>query len=89
VVLDEEGRPLSVRYHLLSALLLNELHREHERNDSQERELAELVALRGRVAALQGEPLSSPERKPWWRRLWPTSASYASRETGPSPRDRR
>jgi hypothetical protein len=50
VVRDGEGKPETVRYHLLAALLLNELQREHQINDSQH---AELVALRNRVAALE------------------------------------
>ena len=31
VVLDEQGEPYTVRYHLLSSLLLNELQRQHRR----------------------------------------------------------
>ena len=35
VVLDEQGEPYTVRYHLLSALLLNELQRQHRRTTAQ------------------------------------------------------
>jgi hypothetical protein len=46
VVYDPEGRVETVKYHHLAPLLLHELQR-------QERKLAELAALRERVAALE------------------------------------
>ena len=39
VVYDEEGKPETVQYHLLSALLLGELQRQDERDREQQREL--------------------------------------------------
>lgn len=42
VVLDEEGRPDAVRYHLLSSMLLNELEKEHARVEEQARQLVEM-----------------------------------------------
>ena len=60
VVLDEEGQPETVAYHMLPVLLLNELQKEHERNraqsdelDSQERRLAELKQLREKLTAVE------------------------------------
>jgi hypothetical protein len=50
-VFDEDGRPFTVRYHLLTSMLLNELQKEHERVSIQARELEELEAT---VRALQG-----------------------------------
>ncbi len=60
VVYDEEGLPFTVKYHLLSSMLLNELKklssahaievREHE---EQGRELARLRGLEARLAALE------------------------------------
>jgi hypothetical protein len=47
VVYDEEGQPLTVKYHLLGAMLLNEMEK---MKAAHERELAE---LRRRVAALE------------------------------------
>ena len=44
VVFDEEGKPLTVRYHILSSMLLNELQKQHEWDEAQARELAELRA---------------------------------------------
>ena len=52
MVYDEEGRPETVRYHLLSSMLLNELQKQH-RQLAEERQ--ELERLRGRLARL--EPL--------------------------------
>jgi hypothetical protein len=64
VGLDEQGHPISVRYDLLSVLLLSELQREHERNDAQERELQEqareLAALLERLAALEARSGAPP-----------------------------
>ena len=51
VVLDAEGRPETVKYHLLSSLLLNEMQRQHRRLEAQDRQLRE---LRERLAALEG-----------------------------------
>ena len=42
VVYDEEGQPETVKYHLLSSMLLNELQKEHARNDAQDAEIASL-----------------------------------------------
>jgi hypothetical protein len=57
VVHDEEGKPFTVKYHLLSSMLLNELQKLHERAGKQEeagaRALAELDELRAEVSRLQ------------------------------------
>jgi trimeric autotransporter adhesin len=51
VVYDDEGRPETVRYHLLSTLLLDELQRQAERSD----DLTALVrVLAGRLDRLEG-----------------------------------
>jgi hypothetical protein len=46
VVHDDEGKPFTVKYHLLAAMLLNELQKAHEglegEGDARERDLAEL-----------------------------------------------
>jgi len=55
VVRDAEGRPLTVRYHLLATLLLHELQRERERIGQEIDALrVELAVLRG--AAARDEP---------------------------------
>jgi len=60
VVYDGEGRPETVKYHLLSTLLLNELQEERQTNDAQARmidsqalRLTELSALKERLAELE------------------------------------
>jgi hypothetical protein len=57
VVFDEEGRPQTVRYHLLSSLLLAELQRQHRSLDEQRRQVerheVENARLRARVAAIE------------------------------------
>jgi hypothetical protein len=45
VVYDAEGQPQTVQYHVLPALLLNELQRQHVRAQRQEAELVELREL--------------------------------------------
>ena len=57
VVYDEEGKPFTVKYHLLSSMLVNELQKLHERAGKLEeagaRALAELDELRAEVSRLQ------------------------------------
>ena len=60
VILDEDGRPETVAYHMLPALLLNELQEERELNRAQSEKLArqeELLAevglLKEKLAALE------------------------------------
>ena len=56
VVYDEEGRPETVRYHLLSSMLLNELQKQHAQQAQERQEQnKELERLRERLARL--EPL--------------------------------
>ena len=44
VTRDKEGKPLSVRYDQVSAMLLNEFLKEHRKNETQETTIAELKA---------------------------------------------
>ena len=71
VVYDEEGEPFTVKYHLLSSMLLNELQKQQEaqrkRDEAQSRDLEalcdtharELEELRAMVAALKGTVASA------------------------------
>ena len=54
VVRDEQGQPETVAYHLLPALLLNELQKEHQLN----RQQAEQLALQERQLAAQASQLA-------------------------------
>ena len=42
VVHDKEGKPYSVRYDAVNAMLLNEFLKEHRKNEEQEKTIAEL-----------------------------------------------
>ncbi len=57
VVYDEEGQPYTVRYHLLSSLLLNEVQKQHRQLADQRQSLVlqrdELAWLRGRLVRLE------------------------------------
>lgn len=62
VILGESGRPETVAYHMLPALLLNELQKEHELNQAQseklarqEKLLAEQALHLAEINALRGE----------------------------------
>ncbi len=55
VVYDSDGQPQSVQYHVLPALLLNELQRQHARVQQQEAELAVLRTQRERLEAVEAE----------------------------------
>jgi hypothetical protein len=67
VVNDEEGRPYSVRYHVLPAMLLNEMQAqqreiEMQRHEMQVREVEhaeEIAALTARLASLEAHRLES------------------------------
>jgi len=58
VVYDEDGQPFTVKYHLLSSMLLNELKKLDERSVAESAEqahaMAELAELRSEVARLRG-----------------------------------
>ena len=56
VVYDEEGQPFTVKYHLLSSMLLNELQRLREEHGR------ELDDLRERLALLEQERRDIPAR---------------------------
>ena len=60
VVYDDEGRPETVKYHLLSSLLLNEFQKLHQVNQEQDERLTqiksqedEISELRAQIAVLQ------------------------------------
>ena len=42
VVRDKEGKPYSVRYDQVNAMLLNEFLKEHRKNEEQEKTIAQL-----------------------------------------------
>jgi hypothetical protein len=68
VVYDEEGKPFTVKYQLLSSMLLNELQRYVQQDEAQTRQLDEQVqaqareldALRTRLAALESPAAPEP-----------------------------
>lgn len=45
VARDDEGKPYTVRYEAVNAMLLNEFLKEHRRNDAQQKEIDALTAL--------------------------------------------
>jgi hypothetical protein len=57
VVYDRDGRPETVRYHLVNALLLNEVQRQHRTAEAQEklieRQKAEIEGLKARLTRLE------------------------------------
>ena len=55
MVLDGEGRPQSVKYHLIASLLLNEFQKQVALNEAQAVELAALRMLPARVEALEAQ----------------------------------
>jgi hypothetical protein len=73
VVRDGEGQPEAVKYHLLAALLLNELQLAERELGAATRELAqqrsELDSLRDRVGAVERGRPPKQRATPWWRRL--------------------
>ena len=55
VVHDKEGRPCSVRYDQVNAMLLNEFLKEHKKGEQQDRKMEELEATVGRLESMLKE----------------------------------
>jgi hypothetical protein len=55
VVRDEEGKPYSVRYDQINAMLLNEFLKEHKKGEQQDRKIEELEATVARLESLVKE----------------------------------
>jgi uncharacterized coiled-coil protein SlyX len=55
IVRDKEGKPYSVRYDQVNAMLLNEFLKEHRKNEEQERTIAELKSGMTALAATVNE----------------------------------
>jgi Chaperone of endosialidase len=55
VVRDEDGKPYTVRYETVNAMLLNEFLKEHRKNEEQERTIAELKSGMTALAAIVKE----------------------------------
>jgi hypothetical protein len=54
VARDEEGKPYTVRYEAVNAMLLNEFLKEHRRNEAQQKEIDALKAeLKEQKALIQ------------------------------------
>jgi hypothetical protein len=51
VVRDKEGKPYSVRYDQVNAMLLNQFLKEHRKNEQQEKTIAELKSGMSALAA--------------------------------------
>jgi hypothetical protein len=55
VVRDKEGKPYTVRYEAVNAMLLNEFLKEHRKNEEQEKTIAELKSGMTALAAMAKE----------------------------------
>jgi hypothetical protein len=62
VVYDRDGRPDTVRYHLVNALLLNEVQKQHRTAEAQEKTIeqqkAEIEGLKARLSSLEARLLA-------------------------------
>jgi hypothetical protein len=67
VVFDRDGKPETVRYHLVNALLLNEVQKQRRTAEAQGRKIeqqeGEIVALQERLAALEAALRVAVERR--------------------------
>jgi hypothetical protein len=63
VVYDRDGQPETVRYHLVNALLLNEVQKQHRTAEAQEKRIeqqkAEIEGLKARLTRLEARPLAN------------------------------
>jgi uncharacterized coiled-coil protein SlyX len=62
VVHDKEGKPYSVRYDQVNAMLLNEFLKEHRKNEEQEKTIAELKSGMTALAATVKEQASQIQK---------------------------
>ena len=62
VVRDTEGKPCSVRYEQVNAMLLNEFLKEHRKNEEQEATIAELKSGIKALAAMVNEQVSQIQK---------------------------
>jgi uncharacterized coiled-coil protein SlyX len=62
VVRDKEGKPYSVRYDQINAMLLNEFLKEHRKNEEQEKTIAELKSGMTALAATVKEQASQIQK---------------------------
>ena len=62
VVHDKEGKPYSVRYDQVNAMLLNEFLKEHRKNEEQEKTIAELKSGMTAIAATVKEQASQIQK---------------------------
>ena len=62
VVRDKEGKPYSVRYDQVNAMLLNEFLKEHRKNEEQEKTIAELKSGMTTLAATVKEQTAQIQR---------------------------
>ena len=59
---DKEGKPYTVRYDAMNAMLLNEFLKEHRKNEEQERTIAELKSGMIALAATVKEQAAQIQR---------------------------
>ena len=62
VVRDKEGKPFSVRYEMVNAMLLNEFLKEHRKNEEQEATIAQLKSGIEALAATVKEQASQIQK---------------------------
>jgi uncharacterized coiled-coil protein SlyX len=62
VLPDKEGKPYSVRYEAVNAMLLNEFLKEHRKNEEQEKTIAELKSGMTALAATVKEQASQIQK---------------------------
>jgi len=62
VLRDKEGKPYSVRYDQVNAMLLNEFLKEHRKNEEQEKTIAELKSGMTALAATVNEQASQIQK---------------------------
>jgi len=62
IVRDKEGKPYTVRYEAVNAMLLNEFLKEHRKNEEQEKTIAELKSGMKALAAIVNEQVSQIQK---------------------------
>jgi len=86
VMRDEQGKPFTVRYDEVNAMLLNEFLKEHRKNEEQQRQIEALTAeLKAQAAQIQKVSAQLQLNKPTLQTVSNNQYNFAARPPQRTP----